>query len=127
MKILLDTHIFLWYITADPQLNPDYRDAIKNPTNEVYLSVVSLWEVIIKYQLGKLPLPESPETYIPEQRKLHAISVLEVDEPSVGRLASLPPLHRDPFDRLIISQAVEHGLTLITADAAVRAYPVPAL
>lgn len=79
---------------------------------------------MIKHQLGKLPLPEPPGQYLPEQRRRHSISSLTVDEASVARLAGLPPLHRDPFDRLLVCQALEHGLTLITVDDAVRAYPV---
>lgn len=66
MKILLDTHIFLWFISGDSRLLADVRNAICDPENEVYLSAVSVWEVIVKYQLGKLPLPEPPETYLPK-------------------------------------------------------------
>lgn len=65
MKLLLDTHIFLWFISGDSQLAVSFRDAIRLPDNKVYLSVASVWEATIKYQLGKLPLPESPETYLP--------------------------------------------------------------
>ena len=68
MKILLDTHIFLWFISGDNRLSTDVRDAIRDSGNQVYLSVVSIWESIVKYQLGKLPLPESPEIYFPKQR-----------------------------------------------------------
>jgi len=106
MKILLDTHIFLWYISKDKQLPESICDAIRNPDNEVYLSVISLWEAIIKYQLGKLPLPEPPETYLPRQRDLHQISSLNLNESSVAQLAQLPNLHRDPFDRMLICQAL---------------------
>jgi PIN domain nuclease of toxin-antitoxin system len=74
MKILLDTHIFLWFISSDSRLSTDVRDAIRDPDNEIYLSVVSVWESIVKYQLGKLPLPEPPETYLPKQRELHQIA-----------------------------------------------------
>ena len=70
MKILLDTHIFLCFISGDSRLPADVRDAIRDRDNEVYLSVASVWESIVKYQLGKLPLPESPETYLPKQRGL---------------------------------------------------------
>ncbi len=70
-KILLDTHIFLWFISGDTKLSTDVRDSIRNPDKEVYLSAVSIWEAIVKYQLGKLPLPEHPETYLPKQRELH--------------------------------------------------------
>ncbi len=124
MKILLDTHIFLWFISGDSRLSTDVRDAIRDPDNEIYLSVVSVWECIIKYQLGKLPLPEPPETYLPKQRNLHQIASLALDETSVAQLARLPPLHRDPFDRMLICQAVQNGLIIATVDPAVRAYSV---
>jgi len=103
MRILLDTHIFLWFISGDTQLSMDVRDAIRDPNNEVYLSAISVWEAIVKYQLGKLPLPEDPEMYLPKQRDLH------------------------PFDRMLICQALEKGLTIATVDAAVRAYSVSVL
>lgn len=127
MRILLDTHIFLWFISGDAQLPTDVRDAIREPDNEVYLSSVSVWEAIVKYQLGKLPLPESPETYLPKQRSLHQIASLDLDESSVIQLAKLPPLHRDPFDRMLICQALQNGLTIATVDAAVRIYSVSVL
>ncbi len=124
MKILLDTHIFLWFISGDIRLATDVRDAIRTPENEVYLSVVSLWESIVKYQLGKLPLRESPEIYFPKQRERHQIINLDLDEASIGQLINLPSLHRDPFDRMLISQALQNALTIATVDEAVRAYPV---
>jgi PIN domain nuclease of toxin-antitoxin system len=91
----------------------------------VFLSPVSIWEALVKYRLGKLPLPASPEIYLPDQRRRHGIETLPLDEPSVARLAGLPDLHRDPFDRMLVCQALEHELTLATVDLAVRAYPVP--
>ena len=90
MKILLDTHIFLWFISGDRQLSSDVRDAIRDPGNEVYLSSVSVWEVIVKHQLGKLPLPEHPATYLPKKRELHQIDSLSLSERSVVQLGSLP-------------------------------------
>lgn len=127
MKVLLDTHIFLWFINGDTQLSPHIRDAIRDPDNAVYLSAVSIWEAVVKYQLGKLPLPEPPETYLPKQRDRHQISSLALDEHSVVQLAQLPALHRDPFDRMLICQASQNGLTLATVDTAVRAYSVSLL
>jgi PIN domain nuclease of toxin-antitoxin system len=103
MKILLDTHIFLWFINNDQRLTNQWRTLIRIYENEVYLSVVSLWEVILKYQLGKLILPESPQIYIPQQRKRHFIENLDLDEESVTQLIKLPSLHRDPFDRMLMS------------------------
>ena len=124
MKLLLDTHIFLWFISGDTQLSQKVRDAIRDSDNEVYLSAISVWEVIVKYQLGKLSLPESPEIYLPKQRDLHQIASLTFDETSVIQLAKLPPLHRDPFDRILIAQAITNSLTLVSCDAAFTAYPI---
>jgi len=124
MRILLDTHIFLWFISGDTQLSTDVRDVIRDPDNEVYLSAVSVWEAIVKSQLGKLSLPEHPETYLPKQRDLHQIASLALDEGGVIQLAKLPPLHRDPFDRMLICQALQNGLTIATVDTAIRAYSV---
>ncbi|NJL91816.1 MAG: type II toxin-antitoxin system VapC family toxin [Coleofasciculaceae cyanobacterium SM2_1_6] len=113
MKLLLDTHIFLWFINGDSQLPTQISQQIQDVNNNVYLSVVSVWECTIKYQLGKLPLPESPETYLPKQRIRHQIDTLPIDEGSITELKNLPPIHRDPFDRLLICQARQHNLTFM--------------
>ena len=105
-------------------MSTDVRDAIRDPDNEVYLSAISVWEAIVKYQLGKLPLPEHPETYLPKQRDLHQIASLALDEISVVQRAKLPLLHRDPFDRMLICQALQNGLTIATVDTAICAYLV---
>lgn len=127
MRLLLDTHVFLWYITADPKLPTTLRVAIQNPANEVYLSVASVWEAVIKYHLGKLPLPAPPADFLPRQRDAHGITSLLIDEGAMSHLAGLPPLHRDPFDRLLVAQALQHGLTVATVDPDVATYPVPLL
>jgi PIN domain nuclease of toxin-antitoxin system len=127
MRLLLDTHIFLWYITADPRLPAAFRAAIQDPSNEVYLSAASVWEAVIKHGLGKLPLPVPPADYLPRQRDAHGIASLPIDEGAMPHLAGLPPLHRDPFDRLLVAQALQHGLTVATVDPEVAAYPVPVL
>jgi PIN domain nuclease of toxin-antitoxin system len=127
MRLLLDTHVFLWYVTADPKLPATFRVAIQDPANEVYLSVASVWEAVIKHGLGKLPMPRPPAEYLPQQRDAHGIASLPVDEGAMPPLASLPPLHRDPFDRLLVAQALQHGITVATVDPAVAAYPVPLL
>lgn len=127
MKLLLDTHVFLWYITADPKLPAAFRAAIRDPENVVYLSAASVWEVVIKHGLGKLPLPGPPADYLPRQRDAHGIASLPVDEGAMPHLAVLPPLHRDPFDRVIVAQALQHGLTIATIDPDLAAYPVPLL
>ncbi len=124
MKIILDTHIFLWFITNNKRLADKYYDAISNQDNEIYLSVVSVWEATIKYQLGKLPLPEFPEIYLPQQRERHLISSLSITETTITQLAKLPPLHNDPFDRLLLCQSLEHDLIIITEDKAILSYPM---
>ena len=88
MKLLLDTHIFLWYITADYRLPKSLKDIIQDSANEVYISVVSLWEAIVKYRIGKLPLPLSPEKYLPLRRERHDISSLSPDHS--GKIGIIP-------------------------------------
>lgn len=99
MKLLLDTHIFLWFISGDVRLPDFMRGSICNLDN---LSAVSIWESIVKHQLGKLPLPQSPAIYLPTQRRRHQIGSLPLDEKAVLQLTSLPTIHRDPFDRMLI-------------------------
>ncbi len=127
MKLLLDTHIFLWFISADSRLPILFQDAIKEANNTVFLSVASLWEIIIKYNIGKLPLPQSPEIYIPRQRQLHRISSLPINEVSLKHLVSLPDLHRDSFDRILISQTLNGNLILVTVDPEIMNFNVPFL
>lgn len=127
MRLLLDTHVFLWFISGDARLPTRYGDAIRDAANEVFLSVASVWEAVIKYDLGKLPLPASPAEYLPRQRERHGIAALPIGEETMAHLAKLPPLHRDPFDRVLVAQAAEHGLTVLTIDGSVRAYPVSVL
>ena len=123
MKLLLDTHIFLWLIDNDHRLSKQYRQVLQDPRNEKYLSVVSIWECAIKYQIGKLDFPSSPETYLPQERRKHLIKTLTVDENSIAPLVKLPPIHKDPFDRLIIAQALQHDLVIMTEDKLILAYP----
>jgi len=127
LRLLLDTHIFLWFITADKQLPAYMKEKILQPNNEIYLSVVSIWEAIIKQKLGKLSLPQPAEHYLPTQRERHLMLSLPVNEACVVRLAQLPALHRDPFDRMLICQAIENDLTIVTVDKAIRAYPIQLL
>ena len=127
MRLLLDTHVFLWYITADARLPASFQAAIQDPANAVFLSVVSVWEAVIKYKLGKLPLPSPPADYLPRQRQAHGIAAMPIEEGAMQHLAGLPPLHRDPIDRLLIAQALQHGLTVATVDPQVSAYPVATL
>lgn len=109
MRILLDTHVFLWFIAGDARLRTDLNDTIRDAQNDVWLSVASVWETVIKHHLGRLPLPEPPHVYLPRQRERHLISSLVIDEESVRHLADLPALHRDPFDRILVAQAQSTG------------------
>ena len=127
MRLLLDTHVFLWFISGDKRLSSTLQESIRMPGNDVYLSVISIWESQVKYQLGKLPLPQPPVIYLPVHRKRHLIESLPLDQPSISQLSKLPLLHRDPFDRMLICQALEHGLTVATVDPEVLAYPVDIL
>ena len=124
MKLLLDTHVLLWYISADTRVPDPFLAAIRDPANDVFLSTASIWEAVIKHALGKLPLPAPPAEYLPRQRAAHGIAPMPIDEGALPFLARLPPLHRDPFDRILISQAQQYGLTVASVDAAVRVYPV---
>jgi PIN domain nuclease of toxin-antitoxin system len=124
MKLLLDTATFLWLTIDSPQLSVQARDLFSDPANDVHLSVVSAWEIAVKHALGKLALPEKPESFIPRQRGAHSISSLPLTEPAVLKLPTLPLLHRDPFDRILVAQALAHDMTLLTPDATIRAYPV---
>jgi PIN domain nuclease of toxin-antitoxin system len=127
MRILLDTCEFLWLVSGNSKLSSAVVESIRDPANQVYLSVVSFWEISVKHGLGKLPLPQPPARFIPEQREKHLIEPLALDEAAVAQLAELPALHRDPFDRMLVCQAQAHNLTLASADPLVRQYSVALL
>jgi PIN domain nuclease of toxin-antitoxin system len=123
LRILLDTCTFLWIITAEQKLSSSARELFVDPLNEVFLSSVSSWEIVIKYTLGRLPLPEPPEEFIPTQRELHKIEKLSLEEDAAFHLVKLPDYHKDPFDRMLVCQAIVHGMTILTPDEAIRRYP----
>ncbi|HUP59404.1 MAG TPA: type II toxin-antitoxin system VapC family toxin [Thermoanaerobaculia bacterium] len=127
MKLLLDTHAFLWYITEDSRLSESLANAIRQKSNEVFLSVVSVWEILVKHQLGKLPLPAPPDEYIRDRREKHQVGSLALEEASLGYLLRLPMHHRDPFDRMLICQALYHDLHIVTVDQDFSQYPVSIL
>lgn len=127
MKLLLDTCTFLWSIEGGAALSDEAKRALVDPSNDVYLSAVSAWEIVVKHALGKLPLPEPPERYVPAQRQMRGIEHLPLDEEAALHLHRLPPLHRDPFDRMLICQAMVAGLSLVTPDENIQRYPVRTL
>lgn len=127
MRLLLDTCTFLWIVGGAKELSSRAREAFVDPTNEAFLSAASAWEIAVKYRLGRLPLPEAPDEFVPSQRVAHGIEPLPVDEESALHVAKLPDLHRDPFDRLLVAQALVGGLVLLTPDGDVRQYPARTL
>lgn len=124
MRILLDTCTFLWIITDDSRLSRRAKDRFADPDNSVYLSVASSWEIAVKYKLGKLSLPGSPEEYIPAKREQHGIDSLSLHEEATLYLTKLPDHHKDPFDRILICQAIVDGLTILTPDELITQYPL---
>lgn len=124
MRCLLDTCTFLWIISDSPELSSEARTIFTDPANEVLLSAVSVWEMSIKHALGKLPFPRSLERFAVEQRERHDITSLPLDERAVLHLHKLPALHRDPFDRMLVCQALEHDCIILTPDPLIAQYPV---
>jgi PIN domain nuclease of toxin-antitoxin system len=123
MRLLLDTCTFLWIVGGDASLSPTAVRLFAAPENEVYLSAVSAWEIAIKHQLRRLALSEPPDRFVPAQREAHAVEPLPLDEESALHLSRLTPLHRDPFDRMLVCQAIVHGLTILTPDPLIAQYP----
>ena len=126
MKLLLDTHVFLWYITGDKRISSSLRATIEN-AEAVFVSVAAIWEATTKYRLGKLPLPESPHPWLTDQREEHGFESLVLDEASISHLSTLDLHHRDPFDRIMVCQAIEHDLQVVTVDPVFTKYPVQLL
>lgn len=124
MKILLDTCAFLWFQQDSPQLTPTAKAHIMDPANEVYLSAVSVWEIARKYAMGGLTLPSHPSSLIPAVRWNSGIDSLPLTEMDALAAEKLQLFHKDPFDRMLIAQALMGGLAIITADRAFDPYPV---
>ena len=127
MRLLVDTVAFLWLAEGDARFPTAAREAIADPANDVFLSAASSWEIAIKYGLGRLAIGVPPDEYVPEQRRLHRVDTLMIDEPATLQAGKLPDLHGDPFDRLLVAQAIVGGLTIVTPDRLIRDYPVPVL
>jgi PIN domain nuclease of toxin-antitoxin system len=123
VKLLLDTCTFLWIVAGAPELSPHARGLFEAADNEVYLSAASAWEITVKHGLGRLRLPEPPDRFVRRMREAHGIAALPIDEESALHVSRLPVLHRDPFDRMLVSQAIVHGLTILTPDESIAQYP----
>jgi len=124
VRVLLDTHTFLWWISNDTRLSSRAREIISNGNNELLLSAASGWEITIKVRLGRLQLPYEPERFIPEQLVINAIQSLPIKISHALHTYSLPIYHRDPFDRIIIAQAQLEGLPILTSDPQIAKYKV---
>jgi PIN domain nuclease of toxin-antitoxin system len=123
MKALLDTHTFLWAISGNQKLSQRASEIFAGPS-DLWLSVASIWEILIKVQIGKMSLPGPVGPYLVKKLTENRIETLPVSLDHVMRIERLPPHHRDPFDRILIAQSVEESLPIITSDAVFRDYPV---
>ena len=124
MKLLLDTCAFLWIIRNRPQASAAAVAMFRSPENEVYLSSVSAWEIAVKHRLGKLPLGDVPVRYVPAERDKHGIASLALSEADTLVLDKIPLLHHDPFDRMLICQAITNQMIILTPDPLIAQYPV---
>jgi PIN domain nuclease of toxin-antitoxin system len=127
MRILVDTHCWLWQLGNPDRLNQKAVDILIDPKNEIFLSAASIWEIAIKTSLGKLYLGEPVSIYIPRRMIDLGNKCLPIEQKHVLYLEKLPLYHRDPFDRIIVAQAITEELTLITADNLLTKYDVPLL
>ena len=127
MKLLLDTHIFIWWADQPEKLPPAALSALEDDANELLLSVVSVWEMQIKIQLGKLKLTLPLKELVKKQQETNDLTVSAVALTHVLALDALPFHHKDPFDRLLIAQSIEEGLTIVTADSQFSSYSVKLL
>lgn len=124
MRLLLDTHTFLWWVMDDPRLSAVARRAIGDAANEVWLSAASALEIAMKTQRGRLQLPQSPERFVPRQLQVNGFQPLPIRLEHALRVFALPEHHRDPFDRLLIAQALEDRLAVVTTDPQFGKYPI---
>ena len=126
MRLLLDTHTFLWWIDDAPRVSQRVRTVIADDSNTLYVSAVTGWEIAIKVAVGRLTLQShsDPSAAVLKHMDVNAIRELPVRMEHALRVATLPPLHGDPFDRLLVAQAMVDGLTIVTSDRLVAAYDV---
>ena len=124
MKLLLDTHALIWWVINTAQLSPQALSLMLDRRNEIFLSLVSIWEMQLKIQIGKLQLPLPLSQIVEEQQRLNGLQLLSITPEHIYALNQLPFHHKDPFDRLLIAQAMTENLPLLSADTVFPAYPV---
>lgn len=124
MKVLLDTHTFLWWITQSKELSSCAQALMGDGRNQLYWSAASVWEAGIKYALGRLPLPDAPGVFLPKQLNKNGVLPLAINHSHAAAASALPSLHADPFDRMLVAQAQLEGMVLLSRDRQVRRYDV---
>lgn len=124
MRVLLDTHAFLWWVLEDPRLSARAQSVIEAPDNDVLVSAVSAWEIAIKSADARLDLPEPAQTYVPGRIAANGFRELDVTVEHAVRVAGLPAIHRDPFDRLLVAQAQAELIPIISGDPTIARYDV---
>lgn len=126
MKLIVDTCTFLWLASAEDKLSPTAVTLLEDGGNSLLLSAASVWEIGVKHALGRLPLPNglTPAEFIPEARRRNGVDTLPMTEADALQLAKLPALHQDPFDRMLICQAITNQAAIVTPDPLIARYPV---
>lgn len=124
MRVLLDTHCWLWWLTEPEKLSQSVYDLLADRKSEVYLSVASIWEIGIKFSIGKLPLPQAPEKLIPREMAADGLLTLDIKSIHALKAVGLPMQHRDPFDRMLIAQSQVEQLPIMTTDPVFDQYTI---
>ncbi|MBD1937868.1 type II toxin-antitoxin system VapC family toxin [Microcoleus sp. FACHB-68] len=127
MRVVLDTHTFLWWVTDAPQLSNTVRGIIADSDNTILFSAASAWEIVIKVRTGKLILPEEPESYIPSRLAANQFESLPIQMNHVLQVAKLPGYHKDPFDRILIAQSQIEKIPILTIDNLITQYAVSSI
>jgi PIN domain nuclease of toxin-antitoxin system len=127
MRLLVDTHAYIWWGVDPAKLSTRAAEALSRSENEIHVSVASLWEIVIKSQLGKLTLPVSVQVFAARLREENLVRTLPIMEAHVYAHTTLSSIHRDPFDRMLVAQSLAEGLVLVTNDPRIRDYGIPTL